>query len=414
MYDRPGQQMKVPEIDIAGYDYPLPDERIARFPLEERDSSRLLVYREGDISTNLFRDIPSILSSDSELVFNNTRVINARLLFRKDSGAAIEIFCLEPHDPPDYERSFASRGKVKWTCLIGNLRKWKSGSLQKIIQQEGQPIKLSAEYSGSYQDVHLVEFTWEPTGKTFAEILELAGETPIPPYLQRDSVPLDRIRYQTIYAHFNGSVAAPTAGLHFTDRVFQALDKKSIERHSITLHVGAGTFRPVQTENAADHTMHTEHFVIQKSTLEKLLSSRKKIIATGTTTVRTLESLYWAGIKVMQNRVGQPGHFIDQWEWRGNNIPESDRYESMQAMISYMEARQMQEFHCETRIMIAPGYTFRMIDGMITNFHQPRSTLLLLVSAFIGEDWKRVYDFALANGFRFLSYGDSSLLFPRK
>lgn len=409
----PGAQMKVPVIDISGYNYPLPDERVARFPLEERDSSKLLVYREGHISSGIFRDLPSQLPGDSVLVFNNTRVINARLLFRKDTGAAIEIFCLEPHEPPDYERSFASRGKVKWTCLVGNLRKWKTGRLQKTVEKEGQAFELFAEYAGACQDVHLVEFTWEPAGKTFAEILEMAGETPIPPYLQRASVPLDRIRYQTIYAHFNGSVAAPTAGLHFTDRVFQALDKKSIDRHSITLHVGAGTFRPVQTDNAADHPMHTEHFVVQKSTLERFLTDRKKIIATGTTSVRTLESLYWAGIKVMHPHDEQSIHFIDQWEWRGN-MPESDRYESMQALITYMEARQMHEFHCETRIMIAPGYRFRMTDGMITNFHQPRSTLLLLVSAFIGDDWKRVYEYALANEFRFLSYGDSSLLLPSK
>jgi len=402
---------KVPEIHIANYNYYLPDERIAKYPLAKRDSSKLLVYRKGSISVSHFDRLPRFLPMKSLLVFNNTRVIQARLLFTKTTGAQIEIFCLEPAEPADYALNFQQNGQCSWYCLIGNLKKWKEGILQKTVQIKNDFIEFSAERKDKKNDTFLITFSWNHEAYTFADILETAGQLPIPPYLHRATEQSDLQAYQTIYAKIKGSVAAPTAGLHFTPDVLAALRAKEIGLEEITLHVGAGTFRPVQTETIEQHTMHTEYFTVHRNTIQRLLDNLGHIIAVGTTSVRTLESLYYLGAALIEH----PDAIIEQlvikqwifYETQLNNVSPS---ESLLQILKYMDKRHIDSLVSTTQIMIAPGYIFKMIQGMITNFHQPQSTLLLLVSAFVEGNWRKIYEYALMHDFRFLSYGDCSLL----
>ncbi|HYW96049.1 MAG TPA: S-adenosylmethionine:tRNA ribosyltransferase-isomerase [Bacteroidales bacterium] len=405
--------MKKPvEIPLSAFTYDLPDVKIARFPLPERDQSRLLLYQKGSISETRFRELPELLSTGQMLVFNNTRVIHARIRFRKKSGAAIEIFCLEPLVPSDHQLSFAARESTQWRCLVGNARKWKHDEiLTRELTFNGQKVIFNARKIEQEGQSFRIGFSWSPPDISFSEVLEASGETPIPPYLNREAVPGDAETYQTVYSAHEGSVAAPTAGLHFTERVLSRLDQKGIERVNITLHVGAGTFTPVKTENAAEHKMHIEKFHVSKDMIEKLSEGDKSVIATGTTSCRTLESLYWLGVKQLTTgSIREPVH-LGQWEaWDlPGDIP---AHEALQAL-SQRAGREDNGFlHASTGIMITPGYRFRMVDGLITNFHQPSSTLLMLIAAFIGDDWKKVYRYALENDFRFLSYGDSSFLLP--
>lgn len=349
------------------------------------------------------------------MVFNDTRVVQARLLFEKSTGSRIEIFCLEPHEPAEYYQAFQQTSQSAWKCLVGNAKKWKSGVLDmKVDMGTGNPsskISLHAEKTGRDKDVFLIRFRWDPGDVSFGEILEKAGHTPIPPYLNRDAEPGDRQTYQTVYSSIEGSVAAPTAGLHFTDAVLEQIDRKGINRINLTLHVGAGTFQPVSTDDPVKHPMHAEHFYVSRRTLQALLDHKGDVLAVGTTTTRVLESLYWLGVKLSGNKQsGTSQMFLDQWE--AYNLPAVNREDSFRQLLEYMEVNNMEIMEGITRLMIIPGYTFRMVNRMITNFHQPGSTLLMLVAAFIGEEWKKVYDYALGNDFRFLSYGDSSLLIP--
>ncbi|MDP4208003.1 MAG: S-adenosylmethionine:tRNA ribosyltransferase-isomerase [Bacteroidota bacterium] len=401
-------------IAISEFDYPLPDERIAKYPLAERDMSKLLVYRDGAISHTVFTDIENILSPGDELIFNNTRVIPARLKFQKSTGANIEIFCLEPVAPAEYQVSFQSH-QCTWKCIVGNLKKWKDNDLIKEININGKKVLLKATKIADYQASQHIEFSWDDASFSFSEIIEKAGVTPIPPYLHRDSEAIDRDRYQTVYSKVKGSVAAPTAGLHFTDDILNKLNNKQVQTSEVTLHVGAGTFKPVQTDNITDHEMHTEFFSVPLQTLKLLVKKHGNIVAVGTTTLRTLESLYWLGIKVRTGRYEHDGVLhLNQWD--AYHLEGTPSYsESIRYLIDYLEKRNETELFATTQIMIAPGYQIRSINALITNFHQPKSTLLLLVSAITGNDWKKIYDYALANGFRFLSYGDSSILFlPNK
>ena len=402
-------------IQIADYDYELPDERIAKFPLAERDTSKLLVYQHGEVSEDVFSSLPKYLPKGALMVFNNTKVIQARLHFRKAStdgvqGALIEVFCLEPAVPNDYQLSFSQRGSVQWYCLVGNLKKWKEGKLSRSIQMpDGKSITLACERKGLHGTSHIVEFTWDGD-YTWAELLDAVGELPIPPYLNRETQESDKTTYQTVYSKIKGSVAAPTAGLHFTDRVLKALDDAGIDREELTLHVGAGTFKPVKSEEIGDHDMHTEHIAVHRQTIEKLMKHGGKAIAVGTTSVRTLESLYYMGILSMQ---GKEDLHVPQWmpyEWVNVGGPHPTA--AMAALLIYMHKHHLDVLHSSTQIIIAPGYQYRIVQSMVTNFHQPKSTLLLLVSAFLKGDWRKVYDYALSHDFRFLSYGDSSLLIP--
>lgn len=395
-------------IRIEDYSYNLPDEKIAKYPLQERDQSQLLVYNQGDISKDNFINLNNYIDSDSTLVFNNTKVIQARLAFNKSTGAKIEIFCLEPIEPADYNLAFQETEKLKWKCIVGNLKKWKSGKLSKRISVENTEIDLQAERISSDANSHIIEFTWNNDSINFSQILENVGVTPIPPYLNRESETIDKDRYQTIYSKLKGSVAAPTAGLHFTERTLEKLKQKNISIAEVTLHVGAGTFKPVKTETIDEHEMHTEHFIINKKTIENLKKANK-IVAVGTTSVRTIESIYWLGVKLLTNQSFES--HISQWEAYKleNNISKID---ALNAIVQFMDSKNIDQIDASTQIMIFPGYTFKMVDVLITNFHQPKSTLLLLIAAFIGENWKNAYDFALNNEFRFLSYGDSSILIP--
>jgi S-adenosylmethionine:tRNA ribosyltransferase-isomerase len=398
-------------IRIADYTYDLPQERIAKYPLPERDRSKLLVWDGNSISDRIFSDFPSLADRDSLLVFNNTRVIRARLLFRKESGATIEIFCLEPHNPADFSMNLASGGPVEWKCLVGNLRRWKSGILESRFIHEGKEFILSAERTGTAGDSFIVRFRWNAVTLSFAEVLECLGHMPIPPYLNRADEESDASTYQTTYARINGSVAAPTAGLHFTPAVLGELDRAGIERAEVTLHVSAGTFRPVKSELISDHQMHSEHFFVSKQALERLRDS--KTTAVGTTTVRTLESLYWLGLSLSEGRWPKQGiPYVSQWEpyEREAGI---DTAAAIDYLLDALEKRGLDMLEARTDIIIVPGYRFRLVDRMLTNFHQPHSTLLLLVAAFTGESWRDIYNHALASGYRFLSYGDSMLLSPR-
>ena len=400
----------IQEIAIAEYDYPLPDERIAKYPLAERDTSKLLLYKGGDIREEKFANLPSFIPQGALMVFNNTRVIQARLRFRKETGAQIEVFCLEPEQPADYQLMFQETKECVWQCLVGNSSRWKSGVLSQVINIGGVDVTLSVERVSSAA-VNLVRFFWDG-GFTFAELLEAAGELPIPPYLNRKTEESDMSTYQTVYSKVKGSVAAPTAGLHFTPAVLSALDAAGVQRGEVTLHVGAGTFKPVKSELIADHEMHEEYIEVQRSLIEGIVAAGGTAVAVGTTSVRTLESLYFLGEKVNENPTIEESELcVGQWE-PYNREHTLSTVEALTALLDWLDAKGLDRVHSHTRIMIAPGYKFRIVKAIVTNFHQPKSTLLLLVSAFIGGDWRKVYDYALANGFRFLSYGDSSLLIP--
>lgn len=397
-------------ILIDSYDYGLPDDRIAKYPLKERDQSKLLVYRSGEIIEDVFNNAVHHLPENALLVYNNTRVIQARLLFHKTTGAQIEVFCLEPVDPADYALSLGAMNTCTWKCLVGNLKKWKPGTLTKCIEINGSHCNLSASILSSEGNTHHICFSWDNEHISFAEILDKAGELPIPPYLHRKTEESDKTSYQTIYSKIKGSVAAPTAGLHFTKQVLESLKIKNIQTEELTLHVGAGTFQPVKTADIADHQMHTEVISVHKSTIQQLLHHAGIIIAVGTTSVRTLESLYYIGVKILKNNIADKTVIhVGQWEPYEQETDISTEA-ALQAIIKYLNFHELNVLHAQTQIIIKPGYEFRVIRGMFTNFHQPKSTLLLLVSAFTGEKWKTIYDYALQHNFRFLSYGDSSLL----
>ena len=396
-------------IDINDFDYPLPDERIAKFPLGQRSDSKLLVYRNGEIEQNYFRNLGEQLPVGSMLVFNNTKVIRARVIMHKPSGARIEVFCLEPHSPADYEHAFSVKGECEWSCIVGNVKKWKEGYVEINFDYAGKSQYLRAWIVERGEREHIVRFEWE-VDLTFGQLLEYLGHIPIPPYLNRESEEIDLTRYQTVYSKFEGSVAAPTAGLHFTPELIAQMRQSGFEFGEVTLHVGAGTFLPVKSENAAQHPMHTEHFEVALSMLERLLAHDGDVTAVGTTSVRTLESLPVLAWRIHQGGDPCAEQVIGQWESYDIPATYSGR-EVLEDLIGYMRSNGLQRLKAATQIMITPlGFKFRIVKRIITNFHQPKSTLLLLVSAYVGDDWRRMYDYALANDFRFLSYGDSSLL----
>ena len=399
-------------INIDEYDYDLPEERIAQYPQTERDGSRLLVYRQGSISEDIFRNITEHLPASSLLVFNNTRVIRARLLFTKQSGSNIEVLLLEPLNPSDYSRNFASEKPVEWKCMIGNLKKWKEGPLSLSFEVNKKQYKLIAIREGPAGEAWRVKFCWEPGEISFAGVINSAGHIPLPPYVNREDEEIDNIRYQTVYGKISGSVASPTAGLHFTEKVLYDILNKGIDTTEITLHVGAGTFQPVRSNNLSDHVMHCEHYAVTRNTIENLLSNQGRIIAVGTTSVRTLESMYWLGRKLILEPDNEEKQLhTGQWEpYQPGRAGETSVRESFESLLRKMDKNGTENIIASTSLMIIPGYDFRIINAMITNFHQPRSTLLLLVSAWTGKNWKKIYDFAMHHNFRFLSYGDSSLL----
>ena len=396
-------------IDINDFNYDLADERIAKFPLAERSKSKLLVYDNGSINESRFENIASYLPEGAMLVFNNTRVVRARMVMHKASGARIEVFCLEPHNPADYERAFAVRGESEWSCIVGNLKKWKEGEIGIDFEVGGEAHTLRAEIVERGTREHIVRFRWS-ADCTFGELLETLGRIPIPPYLNRESEEIDNTRYQTVYARYEGSVAAPTAGLHFTPELIDSMRGQGFGFEEVTLHVGAGTFLPVKDDNAADHAMHTEHFSVTRATVENLLNNIGRIVAVGTTSVRTLESLAALAWRIKTTGSPDVERVVGQWELY--DIDESfDGEMVLTTLKEYMAANGIEQLKAATQIMITPlGYRFRVVKYIVTNFHQPKSTLLLLVSAYVGGDWHRIYDYALANDFRFLSYGDSSLL----
>lgn len=395
-------------IYIADFNYPLPDERIAKYPLAERDHSKLLVYRDGQVSEDVFYRIGDYIAPDSLLIYNNTRVIQARLEFHKATGARIEIFCLEPIAPHDYQLSLGSTTGCTWKCMVGNVKKFNVECLMFNVERLG--ITLRAYKEQTMGNTFAIRFEWDGENISFAEILDAAGELPIPPYLNRKTEESDKTTYQTVYSRIKGSVAAPTAGLHFTDKVLEDLRGRGIETDEVTLHVGAGTFLPVKTADANEHTMHTEIIAVPKSTIEHIIRKLGKIVAVGTTSMRTLESLYFIGKQLVESRKTKVESIhVGQFEPYENDYTLSAK-DALQAIVDYLEATEQETLHAETQIMIKPGYTFRIVDQLITNFHQPQSTLLLLVSAFVGGDWKTIYDYALSHDFRFLSYGDSSIL----
>ena len=399
-------------IKISEFNYPLPDERIAKFPLAERDQSKLLVYRRGEVSEDRFTSPPIYFEAGEMKGCNNTNVIQARLHFRKETGALIEVFCLEPIAPNDYVLSFQQTHQCAWLCMIGNLKKWKEGTLKRTIQVKGKDITLCATRGECRGTSHWVDFSWDDDSLTFADVLEAVGELPIPPYLNRETQESDKRTYQTVYSKIKGSVAAPTAGLHFTESVLKALDDKGIDREELTLHVGAGTFKPVKSEEIEGHEMHTEYISVNKRTIQKLIAHGGQTVAVGTTSVRTLESLYYIGILLSQNPdANQEELHIKQW-MPYENTQLISAVESLQHILDYMERNHMDALHTSTQIIIAPGYEYKIVKKIVTNFHQPQSTLLLLVSAFVKGDWRKIYDYALAHDFRFLSNGDSSLLIP--
>ena len=399
-------------IRISDYTYDLLPERIAKYPLAERDRSRLLMWDGSKISDHIFSEFPALADRNRLLVFNNTRVIRARLFFRKESGATIEVFCLEPHYPSEFSMNLASAGPVEWKCLIGNLKRWKGGTLLSRFIHGGKDYILTAGRTGTEGDTFIVRFSWNGSAISFAEVLECLGHMPIPPYLDRDDEESDISTYQTTYARVNGSVAAPTAGLHFTPALMGAIDSAGIERAEVTLHVSAGTFRPVKSELICDHMMHSEHFFVSRQTLELLRD--RKTTAVGTTTVRTLESLYWLGISYSEGRWPSDGiPYVSQWEPYEKEC-DTDPVIAIDNLITALKSRGSEILEARTDIIIVPGYRFRMVHGMITNFHQPHSTLLLLVAAFTGDSWKDIYNHALSSGYRFLSYGDSMYLTPRR
>lgn len=424
------------EILIEEYNYPLPDERIAKYPLAERDQSKLLVYRDGQVSEDCFYNVGEYLPIGSLLIYNNTRVIQARLEFHKTTatqpyttstpplhntlGARIEVFCLEPLEPHDYQLSLGSTDGCTWKCMIGNAKKWKSGALSlPVVLPSGEEVTLFAEKGEQTGNTFAVHFSWNSPLEgewkgSFAEILDAVGELPIPPYLNRKTEESDKTTYQTVYSRIKGSVAAPTAGLHFTDKVLNGLRAHGVQTAEVTLHVGAGTFQPVKVADANQHTMHTEIIAVPRDTIETIIANLGHIVAVGTTSMRTLESLYFLGIQLLHHST-QPLHnstqllSVSQFEPYEKEYTLSTR-EALQAIVDYLDSTEQDVLHAETQIMIKPGYQFRVVDQLITNFHQPKSTLLLLVSAFVEGDWHTIYDYALSHDFRFLSYGDSSIL----
>lgn len=416
-------------IHIADYNYPLPSERIAKYPLKERDQSKLLLYRQGEVGEDVFENLSAYLPKGSLLVFNNTRVIQARIHFRKETGALIEVFLMEPAQPTDYERIFQATGHCAWLCMVGNLKKWKEGALTKVCTVKGKDVTLQAQLDRSRTAQlsggtnYWVDFSWDDDSVAFAEILDAIGELPIPPYLNRETEETDKTTYQTVYSKIKGSVAAPTAGLHFTQKVLADIDAHGIDREEVTLHVGAGTFKPVKSEEIEGHAMHTEYIAVRRQTFEKLLAHGCHATAVGTTSVRTLESLYYMGVKLAMNPDAQEEDLhVSQWE--PYDLPHNEEglvivggkavtaAEAIGHLLHWLDAAKLDVLHSSTQIIIAPGYTYKIVDKLITNFHQPQSTLLLLVSAFVKGDWHKIYDYALAHDFRFLSYGDSSLLIP--
>ena len=400
-------------ISISDFDYLLPQERIAQHPLSERDKCKLLhMAPSGDISSHTFDEISDLLPADAMLVYNNTRVINARLRFQKASGAAIEIFCLEPHLPADYAENFATRGTCQWLCFVGNSKRWKEGALTMplAIASAAQTVTLSATRVEKEGNASIIRFDWDNAEVTFADIIDAAGEIPIPPYLNRQTEESDSTDYQTVYSRISGSVAAPTAGLHFTDRVLADIDSRGIPRRELTLHVGAGTFQPVKEDDVAKQLMHSEFIAVPLALIEELAATERKIYAVGTTSVRTLESLYHIGCLIEQ---GKWDGEVPQWYPYSADHPHLSRKQALERVAQYLKDRGLSTLLASTRIIIAPGYSYQVVDGMITNFHQPKSTLLLLVSAFIGDDWRRAYEYAMDNGYRFLSYGDACLFEKR-
>ena len=415
-------------IRISDYNYPLPDERIAKFPIAQRDHSKLLVYRKGEVGEDVFYHLPDYLPKGALMVFNNTKVIQARMHFRKETGALIEVFLLEPAEPTDYELMFQTTGHCAWYCLVGNLKKWKEGTLTRTINVKQETINVKATRGPIHGTSHRIDFAWDGN-VSFAEIIDAMGELPIPPYLNRETQESDKTTYQTVYSKIKGSVAAPTAGLHFTPEVLADIDAHGIDREELTLHVGADTFKPVKSEEIEGHEMHTEFISVRRQTIEKLIAHGGEAIAVGTTSVRTLESLYYMGLKVMQNpELSEEQLHVAQWEpyseVRGKGfldepsgkaereIREISTVESLTALRDWMDVHGLEVLHSSTQIIIAPGYDYHIVKMLVTNFHQPQSTLLLLVSAFVKGDWHKIYDYALAHDFRFLSYGDSSLLIP--
>ena len=404
-------------ILIADYNYPLPDERIAKYPLAERDHSKLLIYKDGQVSEDVFYHVGDYIPAGSLLVYNNTRVIQARLVFHKVSGARIEVFCLEPIAPHDYQLSLGSTEGCTWKCMIGNAKKFRDEyiEMQVLLPKTGETITLRATKGAQTGNSFAVHFSWDAADVSFAEILDAVGELPIPPYLNRKTEESDKTTYQTVYSRIKGSVAAPTAGLHFTNAVLDDLRRRGIKTTEVTLHVGAGTFQPVKTEDANEHTMHTEIIAVPRQSIADIQANIGHIVAVGTTSMRTLESLYFIGCMLLTNYKLQ----ITNYELHvGQFVPYTERYaystaEALQGILNYLDATGQDTLHAETQIMIEPGYTFHVVNQLITNFHQPKSTLLLLVSAFVGGDWHTIYDYALSHDFRFLSYGDSSILFRR-
>lgn len=399
-------------IRIEDFDYPLPDERIAKHPLAEREKCKLLYFRDGDIKQYQFSDVPALLPEHSMLIYNNTKVINARLRFRKPGGGAtIEIFCLEPIDPIDYAQIFQTTSSCTWLCLVGNSKRWKSGDLTQTVNINGEDVTLAATRGERRGNAFLITFSWDKSDVTFASLLEAIGEIPIPPYLNRGTEPSDRSDYQTVYSHIKGSVAAPTAGLHFTDGVLAECDRRGITRRELTLHVGAGTFQPVKSDTIGGHDMHTEFISVPRQLIIDIINATSPIVAVGTTSVRTLESLYYIGLILHRNPDASESDLcVGQWMPYTEGSPISTR-EALQAIVDYLDRHHIDTYLGSTQIMIAPSFQFHVISGMITNFHQPQSTLLLLVSAFVGgERWRDIYRYALDNDFRFLSYGDGSLL----
>lgn len=399
----------IPEIKISEFDYELPDDRIAKYPLAQRDMSKLLEYSHGEVSSHVFKEIPELVPEDSIMVFNDTKVVPARLHFQRETGAHIEIFCLEPVLPAEYNLIFAETSCCRWKCIVGNVKRWKSDILE-LYNPEKNPkvsaLDLKASLVERDGETSVVEFSWSG-GQPFSRVLEICGSVPIPPYLNRDSEAIDTERYQTLYARYRGSVAAPTAGLHFTQTELDAIKAKGVDMETVCLHVGAGTFLPVKSEVIAGHRMHREPFVVRKSLIREIAAGGRKVVAVGTTSVRTLESLYYIGVSCIEN--GSPED-VGQW------VPYEREYtystkDALTAITDYLDANGLDELKVGTRIIIVPGFRFRIVDVLVTNFHQPQSTLLLLISAFVHGDWRKIYDFALSHDFRFLSYGDSSILF---
>ena len=404
-------------IQIRDFTYTLPDDQIAWIPLEQRDASRLLIFRDGEIMEDFYYNLSKHIPAESLMVFNNTKVLEARILFQKPTGGVIEIFCLEPEGQPDITTAMEQQEKVLWKCLIGGASKWKHGQvLQKKISTQQQDILLEARYIEKKQDHFIIELNWSPATLSFAAVLHEAGAIPLPPYIKREASHSDEERYQTIYARYLGSVAAPTAGLHFTESVMNSFKTKNINHDFVTLHVGAGTFKPVKSETLGDHEMHAEYFQVSAALIRQLAETEKRTrIAVGTTTLRTLESLYWLGVKVFQDKnIDAEELVLDQWEATALNRLSITVKESLDALLMWMEKRELETFFSKTQLIITPGYEVKMADALVTNFHQPQSTLLLIVAAIAGDDWKKIYEYALENKFRFLSYGDGSLIWIKR